>query len=50
VADFETYEATADAKRAKELAATASPFKIKVRFLGGLNGRQKSARRRSTKG
>jgi hypothetical protein len=43
VADFETYEATADAKRAKEVAATASPFKIKVRFLGGLNARQKSA-------
>lgn len=43
MADFETYEATADAKRAKEVAATASPFKIKVRFLGGLNARQKSA-------
>ena len=43
MADFETYEATADAKRAKEVAATASPYKIKVRFLGGLNARQKSA-------
>ena len=43
MADFETYEATADAKRAREVAATASPFKIKVRFLGGLNARQKSA-------
>ena len=43
MADFETYEATADAKRAKEVAATTSPFKIKVRFLGGLNARQKSA-------
>ncbi len=43
MADFETYEATADATRAKELAATASPYKIKVRFLGGLNARQRSA-------
>ncbi|MGZ5338684.1 MAG: leishmanolysin-related zinc metalloendopeptidase, partial [Thermoleophilaceae bacterium] len=47
MADFETYEATADAKRAKEVAATASPYKIKVRFLGGLNARQKSAFRKA---
>jgi hypothetical protein len=43
LADFESYEATADAARAKELAATSSPFKIKIRFLGGLNARQRSA-------
>jgi hypothetical protein len=43
LADFESYEATADAARAKELAATASPFKIKIRFLGGLNARPRSA-------
>jgi hypothetical protein len=46
LADFESYEATADAARAKELAATSSPFKIKIRFLGGLNARQRSASRR----
>jgi hypothetical protein len=38
-----TYEAKADAARAKELAATASPFTIMIRFLGGLNARQRSA-------
>lgn len=43
LADFESYEATADTARAKELAATSSPFKIKIRFLGGLNARQRSA-------
>jgi Leishmanolysin len=43
VADFETYEARADAGRAKAIAATASPFTITVRFLGGLNARQRSA-------
>ena len=43
MADFETYEATADPTRAKEVAATASPYKITVRFLGGLNARQKTA-------
>lgn len=43
MADFEIYEAIADAGRAKELAATSSPFKIQIRFLGGLNARQKSA-------
>jgi hypothetical protein len=43
VADFETYEARADSKRAEEVAATSSPFRIKVRFLGGLNARQRAA-------
>jgi Leishmanolysin len=47
VADFETYEARADSKRAKDVAATSSPFAIKVRFLGGLNARQRAAFRRA---
>lgn len=43
MADFEIYDAVADSARAKELAATASPFKIQIRFVGGLNARQRSA-------
>jgi hypothetical protein len=43
VADYETYQARADAQRAQELAATASPFTIELRFLGGLNARQRAA-------
>jgi hypothetical protein len=43
VATYETYEARADKRRAKSLAATGSPFTIKVRFLGGLNQRQRAA-------
>ncbi len=43
MADFEIYDAVADPARAKELAATASPFKIQIRFVGGLNARQRSA-------
>jgi hypothetical protein len=43
VAHYETYEARADAQRAQELAATTSPFTIEVRFLGGLNARQRAA-------
>jgi hypothetical protein len=43
VAKVETYEAQADSKRAAEIAATSSPFRIKVRFLGGLNARQRAA-------
>jgi Leishmanolysin len=43
VARYETYEARADARRAEEVAATKSPFRIKVRFLGGLNAREKKA-------
>jgi hypothetical protein len=43
VAKLETYAARADSKRAKELAATTSPFTIQVRFVGGLNARQRAA-------
>lgn len=39
----EIYIARADAKVAKKVAATASPFAIEVRFLGGLNTKQKNA-------
>jgi hypothetical protein len=42
MADYKTYEATADAQRAEEVAAT-SPFKIEVRFVGGLNATQQAA-------
>jgi hypothetical protein len=40
---YETYRAQADPQRAQLLAATASPFAIEVRFLGGLNARQRTA-------
>lgn len=40
---FETYQAKADQKIAKALAATTSPFTIEVRFLGGLTQAQKNA-------
>jgi hypothetical protein len=43
VAEFETFVAEADAGRAESLAATSSPFTITIRFLGGLNARQRSA-------
>jgi hypothetical protein len=43
VAAYETYRARADSRRAKALAATTSPFTIEVRFLGGLNARQRQA-------
>jgi hypothetical protein len=43
VAAYITYQARADSKRAKELAATTSPFTIEVRFLGGLSARQRAA-------
>jgi hypothetical protein len=43
VAAYKTYQARADSRRAKELAATTSPFTIVVRFLGGLNARQRTA-------
>lgn len=39
----ETYRAIADAKRAKMLADTDSPFLIEVQFLGGLSETQKAA-------
>jgi hypothetical protein len=41
--EYETYRAQADPERAQLLAATASPFAIEVRFLGGLNARQRTA-------
>src|SRR3954447_22112145 len=40
---YDTYEALADAQRARALAGTASPFSIKVRFLGGLTDSQQAA-------
>jgi len=43
VTKYETYQARADAGRAATLAATASPFTIEVRFLGGLTGTQQAA-------
>jgi len=43
VTTYEAYQAKADATRARVLAATASPFTIDVRFLGGLNAAQKAA-------
>jgi hypothetical protein len=43
MASYTSYEARADAVRAKELAATTSPFTIEVRFLGGLNAAQRRA-------
>jgi Leishmanolysin len=41
--DHEVYEARADTERARTLAATGSPFTIKIRFAGGLTARQKAA-------
>jgi hypothetical protein len=43
MAAYQTYHARADSRRAKALAATTSPFTIEVRFLGGLNARQRAA-------
>jgi len=43
MAEYEKYRAKADAKRARDLAATTSPFTIEVRFVGGLNARQRNA-------
>jgi Leishmanolysin len=43
IADYQTYRARADAERAELLAATTSPFTIEIRFLGGLNARQRAA-------
>ena len=40
---YETYTAVAGKARARDLAATESPFTIEVRFLGGLSKRQKTA-------
>ena len=43
MASYRTYQAKADATRAKELAATTSPFTIDVRFVGGLTATQRTA-------
>ncbi|GAA4475427.1 leishmanolysin-related zinc metalloendopeptidase [Phytohabitans houttuyneae] len=43
MAKFEIYQARADEIRAKSLAETDSPFTIEVRFLGGLNERERQA-------
>jgi hypothetical protein len=40
---MEIYLAKADAGRAKELAATDSPFTIEIRFVGGLTDTQQAA-------
>lgn len=40
---FEVYRAQADAKIARDIAATTSPFTIEVRFLGGLTPQQMDA-------
>lgn len=40
---IESYEAVADAKLAKTLFNTESPFTIEVRFMGGLTAAQKNA-------
>lgn len=41
--EYQTYHARADRDRARELAATDSPFTIEVRFLGGLTATQQAA-------
>jgi hypothetical protein len=43
MADYKTYKAVADAGRAKDLAATTSPYTIEIRFLGGLTATQQAA-------
>jgi len=40
---IEAYQARADSKIAAKLANTQSPFTIEVRFMGGLNQKQKNA-------
>jgi Leishmanolysin len=40
---YQTYQARADLRRAKAIAATTSPFTIELRFLGGLNARGRAA-------
>jgi hypothetical protein len=40
---MEVYLAKADAARARELAATESPFTIEIRFVGGLTDTQQAA-------
>ena len=41
--DHEVYEARADGRRARALAATASPFTIKIRFAGRADGAPEGA-------
>ena len=43
MAEYEMYEAKADAQLAMDMAGTESPFTIQVRFLGGLTEKQKDA-------
>jgi hypothetical protein len=43
MSSLDTYQARAVAARARELADTASPFTIEVRFLGGLTETQQEA-------
>jgi Leishmanolysin len=43
LATYQTYLAKADARRARAVAATSSPYTIEVRFLGGLTARQRAA-------
>src|SRR4051812_49792640 len=40
---FERYQAKASAKLAQDLAGSASPFTIEIRFMGGLSAKQKAA-------
>jgi hypothetical protein len=42
-ARYETYDARADAGRAKAIGATESPYHIEVKFLGGLTSSQMQA-------
>ena len=43
MAQYETYTAVAEKSLARAIAAVESPFTIEVRFVGGLNQRQKRA-------
>ena len=43
MASYQTYSSKANAKRARQLTATQSPYHIQIRFLGGLNAAQKAA-------
>jgi hypothetical protein len=43
MAKYQTYSSKANARRARQLAATQSPFHIQIRFLGGLNAAQRAA-------
>ncbi|GAA0223027.1 leishmanolysin-related zinc metalloendopeptidase [Saccharothrix mutabilis subsp. mutabilis] len=47
MAEYEVYEARADAGRALEVAETTSPFTITVKFVGGLSETQKAAFKRA---